>query len=377
VWIADRNNHRFRVLQPVAAQRVEVRGGNHQTGVAGSSLPVPLSVRLILSTGTPLPGATVTFAVQSGTATVNTAQATTDFDGGAFTTVTLGARGGPIIITASFGNAEPARFTLTATEAAIPIVTERPRIAPGGVVGVGNSVPAVRALSANALVSIYGENFAVAGTGRRVRAEEFVNGRLPTNFLGVCVSIDGVRAPVIDVFPAQLNVQVPALSSTTTANVTVTVNCGTASALTSEGESVPVRLASPELLYLVNNTDGVNPVAAVNAVTGSLIGPPDIIAAAAPASPGDAVTIYGTGFGPVLPPVAPGAFPGAVARVDGTVTVRLNGQEAEVLYAGVAPGTVIYQVNFRIPANAPSGRLSVVVSISGLPSPPGAYLTVR
>ena len=379
VWIADRNNHRARVLNLVTPQRLDIQGGNNQTGMAGSLAVQPLEVRLTLSGGTPLPGATVTFAVASGPASVSPAQATTDADGVASTTVALGPRAGTAVVTAAFGAVEPARFNLTATEPSTPIVTTRPRIAPGGVVGVGNSVPAIRALSANALISIYGENFSVPGTGRRVRAEEFVNGRLPEQFLGVCVSIDGRRAPLVDVFPTQLNVQVPALPSAGSAAVRVSVNCGTAAELTSEVENVPVRAAAPEFLYLVTNADGVNPVAAVNAATGGLIGPAEVIPSAAPARPGDVVTIYGSGFGTVSPAAAPGEFPRAIARAQGVVSLRLGGQTlaaSDIFYVGAAPGTVIYQVNFRVPTGVAEGRLPIVLTIGGESSAAGGYLTV-
>lgn len=377
VWIADRNNHRVRVLHPVTPQRLELKSGNNQTGVAGSLAAEPLEVRLTLSGNTPLPGAVVTF-VATGSATVSPAQATTDADGVATTTAALGPRAGAATVTAAFGSLDPVRFTLTATEPSTPIVTARPSIAPGGVVGVGNSVPAIRALSTNALVSIYGENFAVPGTGRRVRADEFVSGRLPTQFLGVCVTIDGQRAPLVDVFPTQLNVQVPALSSATAA-VRVAVNCGTAAELTSDAENVPVRAAAPELLYLVNNADGANPVAAVNAATGGLIGPSELIASASAARPGDIVTVYGSGFGAVSPSVAPGEFPRNVAQVTGAVSLRLGSvtvPASDIFYAGAAPGTVIYQVNFRIPVDAGEGRLPVVLTIQGESSSPNGYLTV-
>jgi uncharacterized protein (TIGR03437 family) len=378
IWVADRNNQRVRVLVPVTPQRLEIRGGNNQSGMAGSQAGQALAVRLTLSGGAPLPGATVTFTA-AGPAVVMPAQAVTDADGVATTMVALGPVAGSAVVTAAFGTLEPARFTLNVTAPTTPIVTGRPRIAPGGVVGVGNSVPAMRGLSTNALVSIYGENFAEPGTGRRVRTDEFVNGRLPEQFLGVCVAIDGRRAPIVDVFPTQLNVQVPALTSAGSATVRVSVNCGTSAELTSEAETAPVRAATPELLYLVNNADGVNPVAAVNAVTGALIAPADAIPGAAPARPGEVVTIYGSGFGPVTPAIAPGEFPRGVAQVAGGVSLRLGGAEvpaADILYVGAAPGTVIYQVNFRVPAGAVEGRLPVVLTIAGQSSSPGGYLAV-
>jgi len=65
------------------------------------------------------------------------------------------------------------------------------------VVGAGLSVPAVTALSANAIVSIFGQNFAPAGSPlAMVGSGDLVGGKLPTLFAGVCVEINAVRAPL-------------------------------------------------------------------------------------------------------------------------------------------------------------------------------------
>ena len=88
---------------------------------------------------------------------------------------------------------------------------------------------------------------------------------------------------------------------------------------------------------------------------------------------------------PVLPPIPPGTggtggtatgctgvtplepgdpFPAApLALVNSPVSVIVNGQAAEVLYAGGYPGTTDrYQVNFRIPTGIASGAVSLQIS---------------
>jgi uncharacterized protein (TIGR03437 family) len=377
--VADRMNHRIRVLTPRAVQQVEIRAGNNQSGAPGSVLTAPLSVRVLLAGGAPAPGVSVAFAVASGSATLSAATAITDTNGIANTQVTFGPVAGAVVVTATVTGIEPVRFTLTATGQS---GATRPVINPGGIAGVGGSVPPVTIVSANTIVSIYGTGFLRTGNGRRVSAEEIVGGRLPTELLGVCVTFNGVRAAMLDVFATQLNVLVPPLpASTVAASVKVHTSCGTPDELQSDSEIVTTLAASPGFLFFVTNANGVNPVAAADAVTGALVGPLDLLGGGfSPARPGDVVTIYMTGLGPTNPALDVGEIPRVAAPVTNPVTVRLGEQTlaaSDVLYAGAAPSLVIYQINIRIPATAPAGNLPISVSIGSLSTPAGAYLAIR
>lgn len=377
--VADRLNHRIRVLTPRALQILEARSGNNQTGAPGSALGEPLAVRALLSGAVPAPGITVTFAVQSGSATLSSSSAITSADGVATVQLTLGPVAGAVVVTASVPGIEPVRFAVTATGVA---GATRPRINPRGVAGVGGSVPTIAAVSPNALVTVFGSSFLSAGAGRRVNVEELVGGRLPFELLGVCVTFDGARAAMLDVFPNQLTVQVPPLLTTAASTVVrVHTACGTSNELSSDGETVNFALASPEFLFFVANANGVNPVAAVEASTGSLVGPIDVLGGAlSPARPGDVVTIYMTGLGPTSPALGVGEIARAPAGVTGTISVRLGDltlAPSDILYAGASPSLVIYQINLRIPANAPAGNLPLAVTVNSVATPPGAFLAIR
>ncbi|MEK7753283.1 MAG: hypothetical protein AAB654_15265, partial [Acidobacteriota bacterium] len=125
------------------------------------------------------------------------------------------------------------------------------------------------------------------------------------------------------------------------------------------------------------------PVAAVNAVTGVYVGPSGLIAGGnfVPAKPGDYVTIFGSGFGATNPLFFAGDLVDRSAAVTALVSVTLGGQPvaaSDILYTGATPGFAgLYQVNIRIPADAADGNLPLVISVSGIPSPDGAYLTVK
>ena len=61
------------------------------------------------------------------------------------------------------------------------------------------------------------------------------------------------------------------------------------------------------------------------------------------------------------------------------IQVSIGGQPAHYTYAGEAPGLVagMMQLNVQIPANAPSGTLSIQVSIGGNMSQNGVTVSVQ
>ena len=201
------------------------------------------------------------------------------------------------------GVSASATFTLTNVGAGATITA-------GGIGGVGGSVPPVQTLSQNALISIYGQGFLPPGaTGRGVLPSEYVNGGLPAMLLGVCVDVSGQPAAMLDVFPTQINAQVPAVTGAS-ASVRVLTNCGTPAEAVSAPQTVAVSAASPEFLYFQLNADGQDPVVLVNATTGALVGPSNILdGALTPARAGDVLTAYGTGLGALTPGVGDGADP--------------------------------------------------------------------
>src|SRR5260370_34801600 len=79
--------------------------------------------------------------------------------------------------------------------------------------------------------------------------------------------------------------------------------------------------------------------------------------------PGDVVTIYATGLGPVVGSIPTGQsapfdqlFP-----IQGQLTCTFNpyGAPAETLFAGLAPGFLgIYQINFRLPSGSDPGPIT-------------------
>lgn len=360
-------------LTPINSPVFDIAGGNRQTAAANSPFPQPLTVLLRAADGSPLSNLPVNFSISGVPATLEAATVITAASGLASTRVTAGARSGSLTINASALGLPPVTFTAT-------ITGNDPKIASGGLAGAGASVPAVRSGSRGAILSIYGSNFVPAGSGRRVNANEIVNGQLPTSLLGVCVYFDSTLAPMLDAYPSQLNVIVPNVNGSS-AQVRVVRNCGTAGEVRSDPESIALDTASPEFFFSALNPDGANPVAALDAVTNVLIGPSNLGAPGTfrPIARGGIVTVYMNGLGASTPSNPPGAIPTGAAPLVSNPVIRLGDQTlaaSDVLYAGVAPGLVIYQVNFRIPQTAATGNVPVSVTLRGLSTPPGAFLAI-
>lgn len=104
-----------------------------------------------------------------------------------------------------------------------------------------------------------------------------------------------------------------------------------------------------------------------------------------PAMRGTVAVLYGTGEGQTNPPGITGSvsFKDRVADYPVPrlpIQVTVGGQPAQIEYAGVAPNAVagLFQVNFRVPVNAPIGdAIPLVVSVGGVRSSSTVTMAVR
>ena len=96
---------------------LEVISGLEHQGSAGATLANPFVVRVLDQNGDPVVGATVTFTVTAGGGTLSETMATTDENGRATTTLTLGSQPGTNTVVATAADLEPVVFTATARAA--------------------------------------------------------------------------------------------------------------------------------------------------------------------------------------------------------------------------------------------------------------------
>lgn len=184
---------------------------------------------------------------------------------------------------------------------------------------------------------------------------------LGTTFQGVSISVtqNGVttQAYPIYVSASQVNVVMP--SSVTAGPATVRAFYQN---VKSNATTIQIANSTPGLFAVSGGGYGPgsiqNYVAAANQPLNSLT---------TPAAPGQVVTIWGTGLGPVTFPDNVAPSPGNVST---PVTLTIGGQPANVAYSGRSPCCAcVDQIVATIPANAPLGCwVPVYVNAGGVVS---------
>jgi uncharacterized protein (TIGR03437 family) len=226
--------------------------------------------------------------------------------------------------------------------------------------------------AAGALVSSFGTGFPV-GTNLNSPVTAFP---LPTTLNGVSVRVNGVLAPLLYVgvgpqFGAagafQINYQLPFETTAGVAFVEV-LNNGTA--ITSE--FLTVQSALPGIFSATQDGKGQAIVLNQDNVRN---------AANRPEARGRVLQIYATGTGSQLlnsitrlpislasgaPTPIPTSANDPLYVTAFTPTVTIGGVAATVEFSGLTPGFVgLWQLNVRIPANAPTGEVPLVISVDG------------
>jgi len=266
----------------------------------------------------------------------------------------------------------------------VPEPTPRPAISAGGWVQA-SLVPTQRTLAPLAITTLFGSDFAPPGFSTEATTQDLQGGRLPTRLGGVCVEIDGVRAPLFFVSSGQINLQ--ALDgSAGAASAIVIRGCGTAEESRSASETTVVAAASPTWFVFGNDPSGENSVAALHGGGPLVAADPMLVPGGTPAVPGETVSLFATGLGITDPPLAPGVVPGSVlgaqlARVTGAAVLTIAGRRLPleaVLFVGAAPCCAgLYQVVLQLPADLPTGRAPVSIAIDGVASPSGPFLAIQ
>ena len=97
-----------------------------------------------------------------------------------------------------------------------------------------------------------------------------------------------------------------------------------------------------------------------------------LITATNPAKPGELLTLYATGLGPVRPSLEPGALFSAdpLQVANSPIEVTIGGRTADVLYAGGYPGSSDgFQINFRVPSEVGPGMAELKLSSAWIAGP--------
>ena len=196
------------------------------------------------------------------------------------------------------------------------------------------------------LITIFGSNL-----GPPIPQQPAVNaGVVDTIAGGTRVLFDGAPATMIYASAGQVSAVVPfAIQGHASTQIQVEYQGSVSGAV-----AIPVLNAVPALFTV--NASGKGAAVAFHQNASTLV-------------------LYATGGGAMKPAVTDGAtaFP-TLSTLTQSVTARIGGVNASVLYAGVAPGIVagVLQINLAIPGGVPPGTaVSVDVTIGGVPTQPG------
>ncbi len=248
------------------------------------------------------------------------------------------------------------------------------------IVGAAFSTPAVSSISANGIFTIFGNNLASTPQGLGM----LVGNQIPTDLGGICVESAGTRWGLFYVSSGQINALAGQLPASGTVPVTVVTNCGAANQVSSAAVNVPVAAVAPEFLYFLENANGQNPVAALQAADGSSpkgtnVGTPGLISGVnfAPAHPGDILTAYGVGWGATTSSDSIGTLASGAAQLTSSYSLTLGGNPLVPSYIGLSPGSAgLYQVNFTVPMGLAAGNQALVLTVDRVSTTTNAFITL-
>ena len=186
---------------------------------------------------------------------------------------------------------------------------------------------------------------------------------LPTQMNTVSVTINGEPAPLFFVSSGQINFHMNTLGPGTMRLIV------TSAGVASSAVNVPLALSAPSLFTLTQEGRGQGAVliAGTGLVAGNFPGVPS-----RPAERGEAIEIFGTGFGFIESTLFRSGAPSRIGqgRPEIAPSIRVGDVSADLLFSGPAPGLVgVDQVNARIPERAPSGdAVELVVAVGNATS---------
>jgi uncharacterized protein (TIGR03437 family) len=218
-------------------------------------------------------------------------------------------------------------------------------------------------IASGAFVTLVGTGF--TNVTRSWGVSDFQGNQLPQSLNGVSVSINGLPAAVEYISPTQINVIAP--DDTTLGTVNAQVN-------TPQGKSYPGTAskfnASPAFFRF---PDGGTSYVVAQHLGGTLVAKTPALGQ--PASPGETIILYATGFGatnPLTPWGTVAPQPNPIAK---PVTVTIGGVDAVVSYAGVIQ-TGLVQINVRVPPGLQPGDQTVTANVAGFQTASSALIPV-
>jgi uncharacterized protein (TIGR03437 family) len=241
-----------------------------------------------------------------------------------------------------------------------------PTINPGGIVPVYSTSGTIQP---GEWVSIYGTNLAPAAATW--------TGNFPTSLGVTSVTINGKSAYLWFVSPGQINLQAPDDSTTGPVPVVVTTASGSATSTVTLAPFAPsfLLLDNKHVAAIILRSDGTGAYGGgtydIAGPTGTSLGYATVAAKA-----GDALVLFGVGFGPTSPVVPAGqAFSGAASTTK-TVSILINNVSVVPSFVGLSSAG-LYQMNVTLPAGLGTGDVTFAAGVNGVQTQPNVVISVQ
>lgn len=279
-----------------------------------------------------------------------------------------GTRRAHIVLTFPSGSSLADNITFTLSAPGGP-----PVITPGGIVSA-SAFGGFSNIAPGTWIEIFGAN--LAAKTQSWSGDGFHDGVAPTTLGDVTVSIGGKPAFIDYVSPGQVNALVPSDVPLGPVQITVKNPAGT-----SDGYGVAVDQTEPGLLAPASFTIGGKQYLAALFSDGQTFAIPQNAIPGVnsrAAKPGDVLTVYGIGFGPVTGGFQAGTLVTAQNALTTPLQFLFGATTATTSYAGLAPSfTGLYQFNIVVPNIVPNAAVPVTVSLGSTKGSQTLYIAIQ
>lgn len=250
----------------------------------------------------------------------------------------------------------------------------RPKISDGGVITAG-AYGGQAGIAPGTWVEIRGSS--LASHVREWSAADFSGSVAATVLDEVRVTVNGKYAAISYISPGQVNIQVPDDIGIGLVPVVVTNHDLSSDPVKVQASTILPGLLAP-VAFLAN---GKQYIVAIAGDGTTFAGLPDGFPGGRPARPGEVVTLYGIGFGPVIPLVPAGTITTLVNKLQNPLSVSFEQTAVDLsapgTYAGLAPGAVgLYQFSLTVPDVA-DGAHQLRVTVGGITAQQSLYVATR
>jgi len=248
-----------------------------------------------------------------------------------------------------------------------------PAITTGGVVSA-SQFGQFAATTPGGWIEIYGTN--LASKTRSWATSDFQGVLAPTSLEGTIVTVGGQSAFIDYISPSQVNVQVPSNVPTGSQPVIVTTSAGA-----SAPSNITVNAAEPGLLAPSQfQIGGKQYVGALFSDGVTYVLPPGVVSGVTSqrAKPGETITLYGVGFGSVIPNIPAGQIVEESNQLASSFQISFGGTSADLTFFGLAPQAIgLYQFNVVVPNVSANDLVPVTFTLGGTSGTQTLFIAIQ